>query len=91
MAEQKPRNTVEYQKLLLIGASPKRRRIPVSDDFDIESDRRVYCKHYSTCLDYAVSEKWVSWTCKDCTINEPITIDDKRAVVFEIVKVTLAK
>ncbi len=34
----------------------------------VESDRNLFCDHYVACLDEAVSNNWVSWTCANCLL-----------------------
>lgn len=74
------------QRLKVVGAQPCKMFLPIDFDFDVEVDRRIYCKHYDLCLDYAVLEEWVSWSCKNCSVKESITIDEMRAQAFEILK-----
>jgi len=38
------------------GANPK----------DLKGLREIYCKLYSKCLDYATSQCWKNFTCKEC-------------------------
>jgi hypothetical protein len=36
--------------------------------------RNVYCPHYRTCLDYAISQSWEVWRCGKCkyaSVEEP--------------------
>lgn len=60
--------------------------LPIDFDFDVETDRRIYCRYYDLCLDYAVIEEWVSWSCKHCPVKESITLDEMREQAFEIFK-----
>jgi hypothetical protein len=73
-------------RLKTVGAQPCRMVLPIDFDFNIEVDRRIYCRHYDLCLDYAVEESWVSWSCKHCAVKESITVEEMRAQAFEILK-----
>ncbi len=33
-------------------------------------DRNLFCDHYVSCLDEAISKNWVSWTCAACILAE---------------------
>lgn len=50
--------------------------------------RRVYCRFYDRCLDYAADAKWLGFTCRACTVDEPIDDEahkiENRAVVRRI-------
>jgi hypothetical protein len=35
-------------------------------DGRIEQHRNLFCGHYETCLDEAVNNRWISWTCGRC-------------------------
>lgn len=37
--------------------------------------RRLYCRHYESCLDLAVSRRWLGWTCEHCQAYAPIELD----------------
>ena len=73
-------------RLKVVGARPHKILLPIDFDFDIEIDRRIYCRYYDLCLDYAVEEEWVSWSCKRCQVEELITVDEIRDQAFEIIK-----
>lgn len=74
----------------MIGAKPRERKLPLEPDFNIEVDRRIYCRHYETCLDFAFAKKWVSWSCGDCPIVDKIALEELRCQAFEISKVLLS-
>ena len=73
-------------RLRVVGAQPYKMCLPIDFDFDEEVDRRIYCRHYDLCLDYAVDEEWISWSCRYCSIRESITEDEMRDQAFEILK-----
>ena len=73
-------------RLRVVGANPLKRCLPVHFDFDTEVDRRIYCRYYDDCLDFAVAEQWASWSCKSCAVQENITEDERRAQMFAILK-----
>lgn len=84
-------NDGSLQRLYVLGAKPRERKLPLEPDFDIEVDRRIYCRHYGTCLDYAFVKKWVSWSCGNCPIVEKINVEELRQQAFEISKVLLSE
>lgn len=76
------------ERLVQIGAKPKRRYIPIDlDSGEIARERRIYCLYYDACLDYAEVEDWVSWSCAQCPIEARISIEEMREQAFEICKV----
>jgi hypothetical protein len=41
--------------------------------------RNVFCPHYGTCLDYAISQSWDVWGCGEC---EYISLKEPREEIF---------
>ena len=39
---------------------------------DDKKYRKVFCTHYSFCLDYADANKWKGFKCTSCTVEEEI-------------------
>ncbi|MFP5212694.1 MAG: hypothetical protein ACLGPL_04875 [Acidobacteriota bacterium] len=37
--------------------------------------RRVFCKHYGTCLDYAIAKNWRGFSCDECEVFEDERVD----------------
>lgn len=34
--------------------------------------RRLNCRHYDTCLDFAIGQDWRGFGCSSCTAHEPL-------------------
>jgi len=81
------------RKVVEIGAKPQRRFIPITlaDAEIIERERRIYCRHYEACLDYAVEQDWVSWSCAACPVHDEISVEQMRDEAFEIYKAFKAR
>jgi len=47
-------------------------------DSHIEQHRNLFCGHYETCLDEAVNNRWISWTCGCCALFavRPTNVDE---------------
>ena len=41
--------------------------------------RNVFCPHYGTCLDYAISQSWDVWGCGEC---EFVSLKEPREEMF---------
>lgn len=37
-----------------------------TNPFERKGKRNVWCKYYSSCLDYAISHSWQHWYCGKC-------------------------
>ncbi|MFP5213680.1 MAG: hypothetical protein ACLGPL_09895 [Acidobacteriota bacterium] len=48
---------------------------PVECEEVDDTSRRVFCKHYDTCLDYAVEKGWKGFHCKECTAYAAVVMD----------------
>lgn len=52
----------------------------LSPEQPVEPFRNVHCRHYDTCLDFAVKQNWDGWTCAACPLlheedTKPVPID----------------
>jgi hypothetical protein len=63
--------------LLPAGCKP-RRGLPIVDEEQASSVRRVDCRRYDRCLSYAVSKGWASFGCGSCEVDERIGMFDRR-------------
>lgn len=52
---------------------PMPTQAPRSESFDDASPRRLYCAHYSQCLDHACIHNWKSFSCLLCEVDIRIT------------------
>ncbi len=43
---------------------------PLRGEREIEHHRRLYCGHYSACLDQSVREGWPGFTCLNCPLRD---------------------
>lgn len=43
-----------------------------SEPFPVEPARKLFCKRYDECLDHADRERWPSFTCRECRVEELI-------------------
>ena len=81
-----------HLQLDVIGAYPMRRYQPIDLASDSVIDRRrVFCKHYELCLDFAEAGCWSSWTCGHCPVEEEVSAEVRRQQAFEISKVYAAR
>ncbi len=45
-------------------------------DSTVDGERRVHCQRYDNCLSFAAANNWTSWSCRGCTVNEKISMDE---------------
>ncbi len=38
-------------------------------------ERRVMCTNYRNCLDEAIKEDWISFSCRNCRAYQPLQLD----------------
>ena len=38
--------------------------------------RKVLCRHYGTCLDYAIEKDWEGFSCRSCESYEILELDE---------------
>jgi hypothetical protein len=55
---------------------PSELPFPLPADRDVDEHRNLYCSHYDGCLDLAVQNDWLGWSCLQCGLmavrpNEP--------------------
>lgn len=60
---------------LFLGSQP--RACPELNEIRVDL-RRVLCRRYENCLNFAFSQNWSGFDCTNCEIDEKITIDDHR-------------
>lgn len=46
---------------------------PVDDPEEITKVRRLYCRRYETCLNYAAAAGWVNFSCNSCPVSDVMT------------------
>jgi hypothetical protein len=54
----------------MLRPSPTSLDTPLRDEADILVHRRLYCGHYSGCLDHSCREGWVGFTCLHCPLRD---------------------
>ena len=60
-------NTASAMELARLAPSPCRQTARPS--------RRVFCKHYDECLDFAVAKRWQGFHCGECRAYEPVQME----------------
>ncbi|MBI3181425.1 MAG: hypothetical protein HYZ28_04725 [Myxococcales bacterium] len=35
---------------------------------ELPEHRNLFCRHYDSCLDFAVRQGWLDWTCESCPL-----------------------
>ncbi len=50
--------------------TPTSMEAPLRGEEDIAVHRRLYCGHYSNCLDVSVREAWPGFTCMTCPLRD---------------------
>ena len=53
--------------------NPVQHEEPLRGEADIAQHRRLYCGHYSRCLDVSVREGWSGFTCLHCPLRDYAT------------------
>jgi hypothetical protein len=54
---------------VLVKPCPTELTAPINPDRGIEGHRNLFCGHYDSCLDEAVSRGWNSWSCARCELH----------------------
>ncbi len=54
----------------ILKPTPMSMEAPLRGEEDIETHRRLYCGHYSNCLDVSVREAWPGFTCMHCPLRD---------------------
>jgi hypothetical protein len=68
----RPSKDVEVRpRALPSDACQPRQDYPVMDPDKV--DRRFTCRYYDACLDHAYRQKWGSFSCGGCDVQEPVT------------------
>ena len=47
-------------------------------DRRVDAHRRVHCRHYDGCLQYAIDSNWQSFSCSRCPVRDELTLDERR-------------
>ena len=50
--------------------TPTELEAPLRGEEDIAQHRRLYCVHYSGCLDQSVHEDWAAFSCLRCPLRD---------------------
>ena len=58
------------QETFLLRPSPTCLDMPLRGERDIAQHRRLYCGHYSACLDQSVREGWAGFSCLHCPLRD---------------------
>jgi hypothetical protein len=56
---------------LLLGSNPQP-SLPLFDD-TVDGKRKLHCRRYGNCLEYAMKMDWESFDCLDCKVESMIT------------------
>ncbi len=68
----KTENTIHTPAIPFINLKPTPVPLesPLRGEQDIAQHRRLYCGHYSRCLDQSVREGWAGFTCLHCPLRD---------------------
>ncbi len=68
----KTQNEIETPNapFMALKPNPVQLESPLRGEADIAQHRRLYCGHYSRCLDVSVREGWSGFTCLHCPLRD---------------------
>jgi hypothetical protein len=56
--------------------------------YDVDEHRRLDCRRYDACLNYADVKQWPSFSCAMCPVNDLISDEERLAQMAAVMRIT---